>query len=167
MRRARKSRPRCVRRDCFDTMASLPILFEVGSYRMSLPGYATISAEVRLPQNEEVRSTSTRWTIFLGRFQLFVHISVDELSELKRFIDSTTKSDATVQSIVVNGIRGVTHGDYGPSRTWIDWWFKEGDITICFCLQSVAFPATEPTEAELVEHKAIIGSITSLIGSRS
>jgi hypothetical protein len=59
----------------------------------------------------------------------------------------------------MNGIAGVTHGDYGPPRTWIDWRFKKGDTMICLRLQSKSFPFTEPNEAEIAEHRAIIESI--------
>ena len=62
-------------------------------------------------------------------------------------------------SIQVSEIEGVTYGDYGPPRTWIDWWFKKGDTMICFCLQSKSFPFTEPSEAEIAEHRTIIESI--------
>lgn len=65
----------------------------------------------------------------------------------------------TTPSVTINGIPGVTHGDYGPPRTWIDWWFKKGDVMICLNLQSVKFPYTEPTQSEKDEHKAIIASL--------
>src|SRR4029077_16134951 len=84
------------------------------------------------------------------------------LGGLKAFIDSTTKNNVTTPSLTVNGIPGVTYGDYGPPRTWIDWWFKKGDTMICMSLQSIAFPYTEPTQSEKDEHTAIICSIKYL-----
>jgi hypothetical protein len=85
--------------------------------------------------------------------------SQQALGGLKAFIDSTTKNNVTTPSLTVNGIPGVTYGDYGPPRTWIDWWFKKGDTMICMSLQSIAFPYTEPTQSEKDEHNAIIGSL--------
>jgi hypothetical protein len=85
------------------------------------------------------------------------------LRGLKEFIDYETRSDVVVQNIVINDIPGVMHGDYSPPRTWIDWWFRKGDLTIALCLQSKAFPFTQPNDAEIKEHTAIIDSITSIV----
>jgi len=91
---------------------------------------------------------------------LFIHLDpINDLTHLKSFIDHTTKSYVVTPSIQVSEIEGVTYGDYGPPRTWIDWWFKEGDTMICFYLQSKSFPFTEPSEAEIAEHRTIIESI--------
>jgi hypothetical protein len=134
---------------------------ELGPYWLMLPGNAAVSAQVSLPSSSPgtYQIAFTHWVIQLGRFQFFVRLSTKELSELKSFIDYTTKSRVATPSIIANGVQGVTHGDYGPSRTWIDWWFKKGDVTLCLCLQSKVFPVTIPTETEIAEHKAIIASI--------
>jgi hypothetical protein len=126
-----------------------------------LPGSAVISAQVHGPATDPraYRFAHTSWRIDLGRFQLLVHLSTQELSGLKSGIDWQTKSDVVTPPITVNDLFGVTHGGYGQPRTWIDWWFKKGDITLCLCLQSNAFPVTVPTEAEIAEHAAIIASI--------
>jgi len=78
---------------------------------------------------------------------------------LKDFIDQQTRGDVAVAHQNVNGIIGASHGDYCPPRTWIDWWFKKGDTMICFCLQSVAFPVTEPSDEERAEHQKILTSL--------
>jgi hypothetical protein len=134
--------------------------FEIGPYWLSLPADARISAEVTEPGPGTAQMAFTTWIVSLGRFQLFINLSaVHDLTDLKVFIDSTTKSNVVTPSIVVNGIPGVTHGGYGPARTWIDWWFKKGDTTICLCLQSKMFPVTEPTQAEIAEHDAVVRSL--------
>jgi hypothetical protein len=134
---------------------------ELGPYWLTVPISADVSAQVSRPSPSpgSYKIALTHWTIQLGRYQFLVHLSTKELGELKSFIDYTTKSDAITRSINVNGVQGVTHGEYGPSRTWIDWWFKKGDVALCLCLQSKALPVTSPTEAEIAEHKAMIASI--------
>jgi hypothetical protein len=98
--------------------------------------------------------------INLPRSSLFIHLdAINDLSDLKVFIDHSTKSNVTTLTVTVNGISGVKQGGYGPPRTWIDWWFRKGDTMICLCLQSKAFPVTEPSEDEIVEHGAIIESL--------
>jgi len=140
--------------------ASLPFHFEIGPYQIRLPRHAEISAEVKKPPSYAVQTTTTHWQIELGRFRLFAHLDpLNGLGELKSFIDFSTKGNVTTPPIQVNGIDGVTHGDYGPPRTWIDWWFKKGDTMICLCLQSTSFPMTEPTKEEIAEHEAIVESL--------
>jgi hypothetical protein len=137
-----------------------PFRFEIGPYWILLPGSANITANVRKPRPETCQVAWTHWAVSLGRFDLFIHLdALNDLTELKSFIDYSTKSDVITPSISVNGVSGVTHGDYGPPRTWIDWWLKKGDTMICLCLQSKTFPIQQPNEIELAEHKAIINSI--------
>lgn len=81
------------------------------------------------------------------------------VGDLKSFIDQQTKGSVYPVPVVVNGIDGETYGDYRPPRTWIDWWFKRGDTMICLNLQSLSFPAAEPTAAEAAEHLEIVGSL--------
>ncbi|HWY61616.1 MAG TPA: hypothetical protein VNW15_06920 [Rhizomicrobium sp.] len=136
--------------------------FGLGPYQIRLPGHAHVAADVIMPSQEGFGRGFTRWTFGLNRFQIFIHLSGEDLSKLKEFIDYTTKSDVIVRQIQINGIAGVMYGNYGPPRTWIDWWFKNGNTTICLCLQSTSFPFTQPTQAEIDEHDVIIGSITVL-----
>jgi hypothetical protein len=136
-----------------------PFWFGFGPYQIKLPDYARVTADVQMPSQEGFGCGFTHWTIGLGRFKIFVRLSGERLSKLKEFIDHTTKSDVTTQQIEINGISGVTHGSYLPPRTWIDWWFRNGNTTLSLCLQSTSFPFTEPTEAEIDEHAAIIRSI--------
>ena len=136
-----------------------PFRFEIGAYAMMLPGDAEIVAKVKKPAPGAYQVTSTHWRILLGRFQIFAHLSVEKLDYLKSFIDSSTKRNVETPAIEVNGVPGVTHGAYGPDRTWIDWWFRKGDTTLCLCLQSAEFPTAQPDDRELAEHQAIIASI--------
>ena len=103
----------------------------------------------------------TRWVVLIGRFRLGIHLDpISDLGDLKRFIDHSTKSDVTTSPICVNGVDGVTYGGYASPVTWIDWWFKRGDTMICLNLQGAPFPFKErPTEDEIAEHKAIVGSL--------
>ena len=141
-------------------MLERPFRFEVGPYWILLPGTADISATIRKPPPEAYQTAFTHWTISLGRFHLFIHLdAINDLGDLKSFIDYSTKSNVITSAISVNGVLGVTHGHYGPPRTWIDWWFKKGDTMICLCLQAKSFPVQEPNEEEIAEHAAIIGSI--------
>jgi len=99
----------------------------MGPYWMLLPGGAKMSADVEEPTLGAYQTALTKWVVLLGRFQLFIHLDpIKDLGGLKSIIDLTTKSDVTTPSITVNGVSGVMHGDYGPPRTWIDWWFKKG-----------------------------------------
>ena len=134
--------------------------FEIGPYWIQLPARAEIAAKVVKPPSAAYQIAWTDWSISLERFQFFVHLDPRlKLSDLKRLIDQTTKSDVRITMIGVNGIPGVKHGDYGPARTWIDWWFKKGDVMLCLCLQSKTFPVTTPSPEEMAEHSAIIDSI--------
>lgn len=134
--------------------------FEVGPYWIQLPAHAEITANVIRPHTSGYQAAWTDWIVSLERFQLFVHLdSRLRLSDLKPLIEQQTKMQAEVATLGVGGVLGVTHGNYGPPRTWIDWWFKRGDVMICLCLQSKALPFTEPTPEEMAEHTAIIQSI--------
>lgn len=96
----------------------------------------------------------------LGRFCLLLHLDArHDLTHLKTFIDQQTRENVTPTDLNINGVPGVTYGDYGPRRTWVDYWFKKGDVMLCICLQSVEFPRAEPDEDERAEHKAIIQSL--------
>jgi hypothetical protein len=141
-------------------MLDRPFRAQIGPYWILLPGGAKMSAEVKEPTFGAYQTALTNWVVLLGRFRLFIHLDpITDLGGLKSIIDLTTKGDVTTLSITVNGVSGVTHGDYGPPRTWIDWWFKKGDTMICLCLQSKSFPFTKPSEAEIAEHNAIVGSL--------
>jgi hypothetical protein len=137
------------------SLCSSTIRFEVGPYWLQLPAHAEIAANVIKNQ-----TAWTDWIISFERFQFFIHLdSRLKLSDLKRLFDQTMKSDVRVNTIGVNGVPGVTHGGYGPPRTWIDWWFKKGDVMICLYLQSKNFAFAAPTPEEMAEHSAIIDSI--------
>ncbi len=121
-----------------------------------------MTAAVTQPVAGSLAAGFTSWRIELGRFQFFVQLTTAELRRLKDQIDWQTKSNVETPGVKINGIPGVTHGDYGPPRTWIDWWFKRGDTTLCLCLQSVDFPVTLPTEEEASLHRAIIASVSQV-----
>jgi hypothetical protein len=143
-------------------MSMIPrsIRFEIGPYWILLPRSADISADISAPTADSYQSAWTNWVVTLERFRFGIHLDpINDLSSLKSFIDYSTKGNVTTASITVNGIAGVVHGGYGPPRTWIDWWLKRGDTMICLCMQSKSFPFTEPNEAEIAEHRAIIESI--------
>ena len=134
--------------------------FEIGPYWIQLPLHADITASVKKPPSGAHQIAWTTWVVSLGRFQLFIYLDPNSgFSDLKSFIDQTTKSDVITSPIGVNNIPGVMHGDYSPPRTWIDWWFKKGDTMICLCLQSKQFPFIEPTPEEVAEHNSIVNSI--------
>ncbi len=71
-----------------------------------------------------------------------------------------------VSKITVNDIAGVKYGSYDGARTWLDWWFKKFDVTLCINLQSTQFPQTTPTNKEIEQHINIINSI-KYIGASS
>ena len=141
-------------------MLDCPFRVEIGPYWISLPESAKISVEVTGPEPGAYQIALTKWVVLLGRFHFLIHLDpIKDLGGLKSFIDYSTKSDVITPPVTVNGVPGVMHGDYGPPRTWIDWWFKKGDTMICLSLQSTAFPFTEPTKAEVSQHNAIVGSL--------
>ena len=141
-------------------MLDRPFRAEIGPYWLLLPEGTKISAGVSEPTSGAYQIASTMWTVSLRRFQIFIHLDpIHDLDRLKWHIDHVTKSEVVTPSPTVNGVPGVTHGDYGPPRTWIDWWFKKGDTMICLCLQSKSFPCTKPTEEEIAEHNAIMHSL--------
>ena len=111
----------------------------------------------------------TDWVVLIGRFRLSIHLDpINDLGDLKGLIDYSTKSDVTTNAISVNGIEGVTYGSYASPVTWIDWWFKSGDTMICLNLQGALFPFKEhPTEEEVAEHQAIVGSLKYLGSARA
>src|SRR5215469_8799202 len=137
-----------------------PFRLEITPYWILLPSGASVCAEMALPQPWEYQRAATQWVITLGRFRIVAHLdATHDLGGLKSFIDYTTNSNVAVRSLTANGVPGVTHGVYGPPRTWIDWWFKKGDVMICLCLQSVSFPVATPLVDEIAEHESIIGSL--------
>jgi hypothetical protein len=141
-------------------MLDRPFRVEIGPYWILLPEEASISAHVTRSAPGAYQMALTKWVVLLGRFQFLIHLDpINDLGGLKSFIDYTTKSDVTTPLITVNGVPGVMHGDYGPPRTWIDWWLKKGDTMICLCLQSTSFPFAEPNQAEIAEHNEIVGSL--------
>ena len=107
-------------------MLDRPYRFQVGPYWLLLPRTASVTADVSHPKPGSYRTAWTNWTVALGRFRLFLHLDpLHDLDGLKAFIDQQTRGNVTPTSVSVNGVLGVTHGDYGPARTWIDWWFKK------------------------------------------
>ena len=119
-----------------------------------------MSVDVKGPAPGSYQIALTQWMISIGRFRLLIHLDpLRDPKDLKSSINLITKGDVTTEPIVVNGISGAKHGGYGAPRTWIDWWFKKGDLMICLCLQSASFPFTEPTEEEVTEHRAILESL--------
>jgi hypothetical protein len=146
-------------------MPNRPFQAQIGSYLLSLPGSAEISCDIDKP-SEGYAVVHTHWTVLIGRFSFGIHLDpVNDLGDLKRFIDHSTKSDVNTNPISVNGIAGVTYGSYASPVTRIDWWFKKGDAMICLDLQGIPFPFREhPTEKEVAEHQAIVGSL-SFLGS--
>src|SRR5438046_113585 len=109
----------------FLPMLNGPFQVEIGPYWLLLPGDTSISADVTGPTPGAYQMALTKWVVLLGRFQFFIHLDpIRDLSGLKSFIDYTTKGDVTTPLITVNGVPGVRYGDYGPPRTWMDWWFK-------------------------------------------
>ena len=137
-----------------------PFRADIGPYSILIPDSATLDVKANRPPPEAYQRASTQWIVGLGRYQIFVHLDAKhELGGLKEFIDLQTRGDVVVEQRTINGIPGVRHGGYGPPRTWIDWWFKKGDTMICLCLQSVAFPVTEPSDDEYAEHQEVIESV--------
>jgi hypothetical protein len=57
--------------------------------------------------------------------------------------------------VEINGIRGVTYGEYNNKRSWIDWWLKTGELMICINLQSYSLA----TEADKNLHQKVINSL--------
>ena len=141
-------------------MIDRPFRLEIGPYWLLLPGNAVVSVDLTQPEPGAYQSALTKWVVTLDRFQFLIHLDpINNLGHLKAFIDYTTKSDVTTPVVNVNGVPGVTHGDYGPPTTWIDWWFKKGDTMLCLCLQSKSWPLTKPSPAEVAEHNAVVNSL--------
>jgi hypothetical protein len=126
-----------------------PTNFAIGPYSLVLPAHAHVAGS-----NEGKPAK-----IVLGRFQLSAHLDKRGLDGLAAVITDQTQRTVATSAIIVNGVPGVTFGDYGPPRTWIDWWFRKGDLTLCLRLQSVQFPVTLPADDEVAEHNAIITSL--------
>ncbi len=133
---------------------------QVGPYWLALPGSAQVSCEVS-KTSAAYTIAHTHWIALIGRFRLGIHLDpINELCDLKQFIDHSTKSDVATVEIAVNGVEGVMHGAYASPVTEIDWWFKKGDTMICLNLQGLPFPFRErPTDSEVAEHRAIIDSL--------
>jgi hypothetical protein len=144
-------------------MPDCPFHAQIGPYWLSLPEGAQLSSDVDTPPTiGSYRIVHTHWLARLGRFRLSIRLDpLNDLDDLKRFIDLSTKGDVTTLPISVHGIPGVTYGGYSSPVTWIDWWLRKGDTMICLNLQGTPFPfKEEPTKAEVAEHQAIVGSLT-------
>lgn len=144
-------------------MLDRPFQAQIGSYLLRLPGNAELSCGIDKP-SEGWAVVHTHWVAQIGRFRLGIHLDPSgDLSDLKKFIDHSTKSNVNTRRISVNGIDGVLYGSYASPVTRIDWWFKKGDIMICLNLQGTPFPFIEhPTEAEVTEHQSIVDSLRYL-----
>jgi len=132
---------------------------QFGIFLLELPHCAEITAEVIKPPQPDFGLGYTYWTVDLRRFRLRIGLSTHRLSTLKEFIDGQTKGNVEVEPMTVNGLAGVSYGDYSPPRTWRDIWFRKDGLTITLNLQSTIFPFTEPTKEEIEEHERIIHSI--------
>ena len=85
-----------------------PFRFEIGPFWLLLPEHAEISSEVRRPEAWAVQTARTHWVALLGRFRLSIHLDpIQDLTDLRSFIEYTTKSEAVTPSIVVNEIAGL------------------------------------------------------------
>ena len=144
------------------------LYLHIGCYHISLPSETSIEiTHTQIDANIPNQHIHTFWKIKLNRFFLSVHLTPTHgLADLKKFIDSTTKSNVNVSKITVNDIAGVKYGSYDGARTWLDWWFKKFDVTLCINLQSTQFPQTTPTNKEIEQHINIINSI-KYIGASS
>ena len=134
----------------------------IGTYRLTLPNNANLKASLtKMDTKVPNQIIYTHWNIEFKNFNFSIHINPQsELTELKQFINQTTKRDDTeVEYCEINKITSVTHGSYNQPRTWIDWWLKKGKLTLCINLQSNEFPHKEPSKKEIEEHKTLINSI--------
>jgi hypothetical protein len=134
----------------------------LGAYFITLPESAEISVSISRPYAGTHGIAYTHWVAQIGRYRLGIYLDAsNDLSQLKEFIDSSTKSDITVTTVTVNGIHGVGYGDYASPVTRIDRWFKKGETMLCLDLQETDYFAKQPpSPEERDEHLAIIGSIT-------
>ena len=133
---------------------------QLGPYWLLLPESAILAADVVRSPPGAYRMAFTTWVISLGRFTLRIHLEADRGPQyLKTLVDGLTRGDVTTSEFSINGIRGFKYGGYGPPDTWIDWWVKKGDLTICLTLQSISHTVGEPTRRELEEHERIILSL--------
>jgi hypothetical protein len=136
-----------------------PYRLTIGPYWLLVPEEAKISAEVKMPAPGAFRSAPTYWTISMERFWMSVSLDpLQDLSQLKKYIDYSTQSSVATKTLVVNGLQGVTYGGYMP-RTWIDWHFKKGDTMICLNLQARGSEGIQPTTGEELTHRAIVESL--------
>ena len=132
----------------------------IGPYRLTLPEGTEASVRFsEVNKNVPNRELMTFWKITLDKFYIGIHLDTRLLSELKSFIDYTTKSDVVIKEISVGNIKGVAYGSYDKPRTWIDWWFRIGDLTLCMNLQSVKLPYEKASSKDKAMHRALIESL--------
>jgi len=142
----------------------------IGSYKLKIPSkYKTDISLTNRDLNINEQILYTYWKIRIDKFYLSINLSsFHKLDGLKNNIKLITKEDVDVDvdvdvnTITVNDISGVTYGNYEEPRTWIDWWFRKGDTTICINLQSEKFPHTKPTKDDILLHQTIINSLQYL-----
>ena len=132
----------------------------VGPYSLTLPEGADVSVGFsQINKDTQDRKLTTFWDIKLSKFRFFMRLSFVPLTELSGHIEHTTRSQAEVDNIKVGTINCVKSGSYDKPRTWIDWWLKQGDSTLCINLQSVKFPWENASRKDREIHKAMINSI--------
>ena len=132
----------------------------IGNYEIAIPKSASVTTAIT-KRNLDIPNQKlyTYWNVDLGDFYFQIHLSSDPLSRLKDFIENSTKTTAVIESLNVNEIPGKKWGDYSRPKTWIDWWFRKDELTLCVNLQSTIYPFAPPTERDKVIHEAIIQSL--------
>ena len=135
-------------------------LLYLGNYELAIPKNAPVTVAIteRHP-NITDQKLYTYWNVVLGDFYFQIHLSSEPLSRLQDFIENSTKTTAVIESLNVNEIPGKKWGNYARPRTWIDWWFRKDELTLCVNLQSTIYPFAPPSRRDKVLHEAIIQSL--------
>lgn len=132
----------------------------LGNYELAIPKNAPVTtALTERNSNIADQKLHTHWNVDLGDFYFQINLSSNPLSRLKDFVEKSTKTTVLIESLNVNEIPGKKWGDYSRPRTWIDWWFRKDELTLCVNLQSTIYPFVPPTERDKALHEAIIQSL--------
>ena len=130
--------------------------FLIGTYAFLIPPGTEVVAKAVIRPIDDFGTGETVWTFQFGDFAFYIRLDpTDPPEELARFIRSATKKAVDLRPVEINGIKGMSYGDYHEGRSWIDWWLKKGELMICINLQGWK----APTGAEREVHAAVLGSL--------
>ena len=135
------------------------MIFLVGPYRFQLPHWTEVKTKPLIPLVDNCGEGTTLWEFVLGAFSFHLHLeNTGQPEDLRSFILSCTKKYVDLETVEINGVRGVRYGGYDMAGgCWIDWWMKKGEMMLCIALRS---SSNHPSDEDRRAHQEVIESLT-------